>query len=74
MLKDSIQRLKDLVASVDDDLAKTLSGQKAAAVRLRKTMMEVQWAARQVREDALRHGPTVQDVASEGKAAQEGDD
>jgi Histone H1-like protein Hc1 len=64
-LKDSIQKLKDLIASTDEDAAKALTGNKAAAVRLRKAMQDVKDAAQQVRVDALAHGPTVQDVAAE---------
>lgn len=78
-LKDSIQKLKDVVTSVDEEATKAIGGNKAAATRLRKLMQDVKEAAQRIRVDALAHGPTVQDVAAEqgravgGPGAQEDD-
>ena len=47
------ERLKSLVAQVEDDLAKATGGNKAAGVRVRQLMQEVKDAAQEVREAIL---------------------
>jgi len=46
-------RLKELVESAADDVAKASGGNKAAGTRVRKTMQEVKQAAQDVRKRIL---------------------
>lgn len=54
------ERLKKLVESAAEDIAKAEGGNKAAGTRVRKTMQEVKAAAQEVRKKVL-----------EGRSAQE---
>ena len=47
------ERLKDLVAAVEDDLNKAEGGNKAAGTRVRKSMQEIKQAAQDVRKKIL---------------------
>lgn len=47
------QKLKDLIESVADDIAKATGGNKAAGTRVRKTMQEIKEAAQEVRKKIL---------------------
>lgn len=49
---ESFEKLKDLIASVEADVAKT-SKNKSACVRVRAKMQEVKDLAQAVREEAL---------------------
>ena len=42
-------RLKELVAAVDDDIMKAEGGNKAAGTRVRKAMQDIKQAAQEVR-------------------------
>ena len=46
-------RLKELVAAVEDDLLKAEGGNKAAGTRVRKAMQEIKTAAQDVRKKIL---------------------
>ncbi|QOJ00473.1 MAG: histone H1 [Phycisphaeraceae bacterium] len=46
---EAFDRLKSLVADVEPDLMKWAGGNKAAGVRVRKTMQEIKDAAQDVR-------------------------
>jgi hypothetical protein len=46
-------RLKEIVASAEDDVAKADRGNKAAGTRVRKTMQEIKAAAQEVRIKCL---------------------
>ena len=46
-------RLKEVIASAEDDVAKADKGNKAAGTRVRKTMQEVKEAAQDVRKKVL---------------------
>jgi len=54
-MMDSYQQLKDLVASVEDDVQKAASGNKAAGTRVRKLMQDVKTQAQQVRQEVLNN-------------------
>ncbi len=47
------ERLKDLVAAVEEDLLKAEGGNKAAGTRVRKAMQEIKAAAQDVRKKVL---------------------
>ena len=47
------ERLKNLVASVEQDLAKAEGGNKAAGTRVRKAMQEVKSLAQEIRKRIL---------------------
>ena len=47
------ERLKDLVAAVEEDLLKAEGGNKAAGTRVRKAMQEIKAAAQEVRKKVL---------------------
>ena len=47
------ERLKDLVAAVEDDLLKAEGGNKAAGTRVRKQMQDIKAAAQDVRKKIL---------------------
>lgn len=50
---DSYETLKRLIAEAEADVAKCEDGNKAAGVRVRKTMQEIRNTAQQVRKDVL---------------------
>lgn len=50
---EAFDQLKKLVAEVEDDIAKTEGGNKAAGVRVRKTMQDIKNAAQEIREKVL---------------------
>ncbi len=50
---DDYQRLRELVESAADDVAKASGGNKAAGTRVRKAMQEVKEAAQTVRKKIL---------------------
>jgi len=47
------ERLKEVVASAEEDVLKVDKGNKAAGTRVRKTMQEVKEAAQDVRKKVL---------------------
>ena len=47
------ERLKQLITSADDDVAKALGGNKAAGTRVRKIMQDVKTSAQEVRKKIL---------------------
>ncbi len=47
------ERLKQLVAEVDEDMKKAIGGNKAAGTRVRKAMQDVKNAAQAVRVKVL---------------------
>lgn len=50
---DEYERLKKLVAEVDDDYKKAIGGNKAAGTRVRKTMQDIKAAAQAIRVRVL---------------------
>jgi hypothetical protein len=50
---DAFERLKQLVASAEDDVRKAEGGNKAAGTRARQTMQEIKNAAQDVRQAIL---------------------
>ncbi len=50
---ESFDKLKKLVAEVDEDLAKAEGGNKAAGTRVRQLMQDIKQAAQEVREQIL---------------------
>jgi len=46
-------RLRDMVAQAEEDIAKAEGGNKAAGTRARQTMQEVKKAAQEVRQKVL---------------------
>ena len=52
-MRESYMQLKVLVDSLDDDLTKALSGNKAAGTRVRKVMQEVKKKAQEIRQGVL---------------------
>jgi hypothetical protein len=50
---EAYERLKELVESVADDVAKAYGGNKAAGTRVRKVMQEIKEAAQVVRKTVL---------------------
>jgi hypothetical protein len=50
---ESFDRIKQLLASAEEDLAKAKGGNKAAGVRVRGIMQEVKDAAQEVRQQIL---------------------
>ena len=47
------EQLKNLVASIDDDVRKAAGGNKAAGTRVRKAMQEIKQAAQALRMAVL---------------------
>jgi len=47
------ERLKELVAAVEEDLLKAEGGNKAAGTRVRKQMQDIKAAAQEVRKKIL---------------------
>jgi len=50
---ETYESLKNLVASVEDDLRKAAGGNKAAGTRVRKTMQDVKNVAQELRKKVL---------------------
>lgn len=50
---EAYERLKSLVAQVEEDLKKAEGGNKAAGVRVRQLMQDIKTAAQDVREAIL---------------------
>lgn len=50
---EAFDKLKKLVAEVDEDLAKAEGGNKAAGTRVRQLMQDIKSAAQEVREKIL---------------------
>ena len=50
---EAYERLKQLVASAEEDVRKTEGGNKAAGTRVRKIMQDVKNAAQDVRKSVL---------------------
>lgn len=50
---EAFNKLKQIIAGVEDDLAKAEGGNKAAGVRVRQSMQDVKNAAQEVREAIL---------------------
>ena len=50
---DHYEQLKNLVASIDDDVRKAAGGNKAAGTRVRKAMQDVKQAAQTLRVAVL---------------------
>jgi hypothetical protein len=50
---ETYESLKNLVASVEDDLRKAAGGNKAAGTRVRKAMQEVKNVAQELRKKVL---------------------
>lgn len=50
---DAFQRLKDLIASCEEDYQKAKGGNKAAGTRVRKIMQDVKGAAQEIRQEIL---------------------
>jgi len=50
---EAFDQLKKIVTEVEDDIAKAEGGNKAAGVRVRKTMQDVKNAAQEIREKVL---------------------
>ncbi len=61
MLLETYEKLKSLVASVEEDLKKAAGGNKAAGTRVRKSMQDIKEAAQELRKEVL-----------EGRAGSEG--
>jgi len=49
-MQETYKQLKDLVASIEDDVQKAAEGNKAAGTRVRKHMQEVKNTAHQLRQ------------------------
>lgn len=50
---EAFDRLKKLIADVEDDLKKAEGGNKAAGVRVRQAMQDIKNCAQEVREKVL---------------------
>ncbi|MEN0019405.1 MAG: histone H1 [Planctomycetota bacterium] len=50
---DAYEKLKELVAGAEDDIAKAEGGNKAAGTRARQTMQQIKDAAQDVRKTIL---------------------
>jgi hypothetical protein len=50
---EAYERLKKLVAEVDEDMQKALGGNRAAGTRVRQAMQQVKEAAQQIRTEIL---------------------
>ena len=57
---ESFEKLKRVIAEIQDDVDKTRGGNKAAGTRVRKAMQELKSIAQDVRKEVLevRDGPT----------------
>ena len=52
-MQQTYQELKDLLASIEDDVNKAAEGNKAAGTRVRKHMQEVKTKAQELRQAVL---------------------
>ena len=52
---ESYEQLKNLVASIEDDIRKAAGGNKAAGTRVRKLMQEVKNMAQDLRKSILEN-------------------
>jgi len=52
---DTYEQLKNLVASIDEDVKKAAGGNKAAGTRVRKLMQDVKNVAQTLRVKILEH-------------------
>jgi hypothetical protein len=50
---ETYQQLKDLLASIEDDVQKAAEGNKAAGTRVRKHMQDVKSQAQKLRQEVL---------------------
>lgn len=50
---DAFHRMKELVGSLDEDIAKAEGGNKAAGTRVRQAMQEIKAMAQEVRKEIL---------------------
>jgi signal transduction histidine kinase len=50
---EAYDKLKQLIASVEDDMRKAEGGNKAAGTRVRQTMQDIKNAAQEVRQTVL---------------------
>ncbi|MFN0010387.1 MAG: histone H1 [Phycisphaerales bacterium] len=65
---ESFNKLKQIIAGIEDDLAKAIGGNKAAGVRVRQSMQEVKNAAQDVRAAILTlRGPEAEKKPEAGK-------
>lgn len=71
MLLETYEKLKALVASVEEDLKKAAGGNKAAGTRVRKSMQEIKEAAQDLRKEVLE-GRSEGGEAGDGGAPAEG--
>ncbi len=55
---DEYERLKQMVATAEEDVAKAAGGNKAAGTRVRKAMQDVKSAAQEVRKKVLESRST----------------
>jgi hypothetical protein len=63
------EKLKQLVAEVEDDVNKAMGGNKAAGTRVRKKMQDIKSAAQEVRKKILE-GREGEGTAASPPAAQ----
>jgi hypothetical protein len=52
---ETYEQLRNMVASIEDDLRKAAGGNKAAGTRVRKQMQEVKNLAQELRKKILEH-------------------
>ncbi len=50
---EAFDRLKDIVASLDEDIAKAEGGNKAAGTRVRQAMQDIKSMAQEIRQQIL---------------------
>lgn len=55
---DAFEKIKQLVASIEDDVKKADGGNKAAGTRVRAVMQEIKEAAQEVRQQILARRDT----------------
>jgi hypothetical protein len=60
---EAYERMKKLIAEVDDDVKKAVGGNKAAGTRVRKMMQEIKECAQAVRQDVLNMRDASEDGA-----------
>ena len=63
---ETYEKLKAVVASVEDDIRKAAGGNKAAGTRVRKIMQEVKAAAQELRTKVLEGRGEAGDAGGEG--------
>ena len=59
---EAFERLKSLVAEIEEDLKKAEGGNKAAGTRVRSIMQDIKTAAQEIREKILE----LRDVGKQG--------